>query len=81
MNWVDAALFIGAVLGITLGVALVVRTPTFWTQVGIIAFEKLRPVITSYVLKRMTPEEEKMYHDAIRRGTEWDPFRKRPRDK
>lgn len=81
MNWVDAALFIGAIIGIALGVALVVRSPSFWSQVGIIALEKLRPLILAYMLKRMTPEEEKRYHDTVRRGQEWDPFRKRPRDK
>lgn len=77
----DTLLIIALVLGAFAGATLLFRSPNVYIDFATLAFEKLRPVIVSYALKRMTPEEEKQYREALRRGQEWDPFRKRPRDK
>lgn len=74
-------LTIALVIGALAGATLLFRSPTVYFQFGAMVFEKLRPVIITYMLKRMTPEEEKRYQESVRRGQEWDPFRKRPRDK
>lgn len=72
---------LAALIGAVIGSILLFRNPTAWVGFATLAFQKLRPIIVAYMIKRMTPEEEKRYRDAVRRGQEWDPFRKRPRDK
>lgn len=72
---------LAALVGAVIGSILLFRNPGNWIGFVGFAFEKLKPILVTYMLKRMTPEEERLYHDAIRRGQEWDPFRKRPRDK
>jgi len=81
MNWIDAALFAGAFLGLVLGGVLVARSPSFWFAVGTIAFNKIAPVLYTYITKRMKPEDEAKLQRSVRSGQEWDNFRKRPKDK
>jgi len=40
------------------------------------AYKAIEPILT----KRMTPEQEKAFHDCVRRGGEWDSFRKKCKD-
>lgn len=70
-----------ALLGVFAGALILFRSPSVYLEFISVAAKKVAPVIMAYILKRMTPEEEKRYQDAIRRGQEWDPFRKRPKDK
>lgn len=41
------------------------------------AFKALLPI----VLRRMTPEQEDEWHEAIRRGEDWDYQKHRPKEK
>lgn len=73
MNWVEPALILALMLGLFAGGVLVARSPTFWFGLGTVMFKAALP----YLLKRMSPEEEKAYQACIRRGGKWDNFKKR----
>lgn len=77
----DTLLIIALVLGAFAGATLLFRSPNVYLGFAEAAWTKLRPVLVAYLIKRMTPEEEARYREAVKRGQEWDPFRKRPRDK
>ena len=72
MAWVEIAL-IGAVLvGIAAGTALVVRSPAFWTGMGVAVFKALLPKL-SELFRRMPEKEEEEMRREFRagRGGEW----------
>ena len=81
MNWIDAALFIGVLIGVVLLVILVARSPTFWASVFVAILADAFPYIKDYVERRNTPKVEEEMHEATRRAQEWDNFNKRPKDK
>lgn len=60
-------------IGLVAAVFIWARRPEFWIEFGWRVFVRLRPLIWSYVSKRMTPAEEAEMHRAIRqgRGDEW----------
>ncbi len=78
MNYVIAA---GLVLCLGAGAFMVARSPAFWislaAQISAVLIPSLRQIIT----KRMTQEQEAAYHACVRRGGEWDNFKKRCREK
>ena len=69
MDWVSVLAVTVLIIGIGAGGFLVARSPSFWIGVATILIQKAMPLI----LKRMTPEEEKAWHDAELRGEggEW----------
>ena len=73
------------VLSVLIGVGgagfLVMRSPAFWGDVIKELFSKAWPLIWAVLSKRMPPEQEKAMRDCIRRGGEWDNFRKRCRNR
>ena len=73
MTWLEIAAIVALLVGVGAGGYLVARRPTFWVGLGVAVFKSLLP----HLAKRMTAEEEKAYQDCVRRGGEWDPFRKR----
>jgi hypothetical protein len=73
MTWLEIAAIAALLVGVGAGGYLVARRPTFWVGLGVAVFKSLLP----HLAKRMTAEEEKAYQDCVRRGGEWDPFRKR----
>jgi 4-hydroxybenzoate polyprenyltransferase len=73
MSWLEIAAIAVLLIGIGAGGYLVAQRPTFWWGLGVIAFKAAWPFLS----KRMTPEQEKAFQDCVRRGGEWDPFRKR----
>jgi hypothetical protein len=75
MTWLEIAAIAALLVGVGAGGYLVARRPTFWVGLGVAVFKSLLP----HLAKRMTAEEEKAYQDCVRRGGEWDPFRKRCR--
>lgn len=70
MTWLEVALVVGVLLGAGCGAALVVRSPTFWLDLGKAAVIAVLPVIT----RRMSPEEEREMRQAYLagRGNEWE---------
>lgn len=77
MTWLELALLICALVGITAGAFLVAQRPSFWLGMGMAVFNALLPKIRAYVTKRMTPEQEEAFRNCMRRGGEWDHHRKR----
>jgi hypothetical protein len=73
MTWLEIAAIVALLVGVGAGGYLVAQRPTFWVGLGVAVFKSLLP----HLAKRMTAEEEKAYQDCVRRGGEWDPFRKR----
>ena len=73
MTWLEIAAIVALLVGVGAGGYLVARRPTFWVGLGVAVFNSLLP----HLAKRMTAEQEKAYQDCVRRGGEWDPFRKR----
>lgn len=81
MNILDAALLIGLLILLALGVAaggfLAARNPVFWISLGKAAFAAILPRLVEIAARRNSPEVEAKMHECIRRGGEWDNFRKR----
>lgn len=75
MTWLEIAAIVALLVGVGAGGYLVAQRPAFWVGLGAAVFKSLLP----HLAKRMTAEEEKAYQDCVRRGGEWDPFRKRCR--
>jgi len=73
MSWLEIAAITALLIGVGAGGYLVARRPAFWWGLGVVAFKAALP----HLAKRMTAEQEKAFQDCIRRGGEWDPFRKR----
>jgi hypothetical protein len=75
MTWLEIAAIAALLVGVGAGGYLVARRPAFWVGLGAAVFKSLFP----HLAKRMTAEQEKAFQDCVRRGGEWDPFRKRCR--
>lgn len=73
MDWVGVLAVSAAIIGIAASGFLVARSPSFWVGLGIELFKLGMPKVIEVVTKRMTPEEEKAWHDAELRGkgAEW----------
>jgi len=77
VNTIEIVAIAILILGVGAGGFLVAQRPSFWFGLGTVMFRAAFP----YLLKRMPPEKEKEMRDCIRRGGEWDNFRKKCRDK
>lgn len=76
MTWQEAIATIVVLLGLGAGVVLFAQRPSFWIEFGVRLGQRLWPLL----IKRMSPEKEKEWRDCIRRGGEWDHFRKKCKD-
>ena len=72
MNWLEIVAIIVLLIGIGAGGFLVAQRPTFWLGMASAVFMAVLPILA----KRMTPEQEKAFQDCVRRGGEWDHFKK-----
>jgi hypothetical protein len=74
MTWLEVALVVGVLLGAGCGAALVVRSPTFWLDLGKAAVIAALPEIARVLTTRMSPNEEREMREAYRagRGDEWE---------
>lgn len=70
---------LAALMGVGVAAFLVMRSPAFWADVAKSVVSALVPEVIRIVSKRMTPQQEEEFQKAVRRGQEWDAFRKRPR--
>ena len=73
MTWLEIAALVMLLIGIGAGGYLVAQRPTFWAGLVVVVFKSALP----FLAKRMTPEQEKAFQDCVRRGGEWDHFRKK----
>ena len=73
MSWLEIVAIAVLLIGIGAGGYLVAQRPAFWVGLVAVVFKAALP----FILKRMSPEKEKEWQDCIRRGGEWDHFRKR----
>jgi hypothetical protein len=73
MTWQEGVAVLVIVAGLGAGAFLVAQRPSFWIEFGARLIKVALPVL----LKRMPPEKEAEWRDCVRRGGEWDHFRKR----
>jgi len=73
MSWLEIVAVVVLLLGVGAGGYLVAQRPAFWWGLGVVVFRAALPLLA----QRMTPEQEKAFQACVRRGGEWDPFRKR----
>lgn len=64
-------------LGVFAAAVLVAQRPTFWVGLALAAWAQAWPKIWEYVSRRNSPEIEAEMQKCLRRGGEWDNFRKR----
>lgn len=85
MNWLDALLIFAVLIAMILGVAaggfLAARQPAFWAEMISALGKAALPKIIAYLVLRNPPDIEKKMRDCVRRGGEWDNFKKKCRDK
>jgi hypothetical protein len=81
MTWQEGVAVGLVVLGLLAGGYIAAQRPSFWIEFGGRLLKKLWPLFFAYISKRMSPEKEKEFQQSVRRAQEWDPFRKRPREK
>ena len=60
----------------SLGIWYSVTRTDYLPRLAVWMMKQALPII----MKRKSPEQEKLWRDAIRRGQEWDHARSRPRD-
>lgn len=77
MNWQEAIATIVVLLGLGAGAFLFAQRPSFWIEFGWRLMQRVWPSVSGYISKRMPSEKEKEMQDCLRRGGEWDHFRKR----
>lgn len=78
---VVSALVVSVLIGVGAAAFLVMRSPTFWLDMGQQLAQRLAPEILKYLSKPLSPEDQKKLEQSIRRAEEWDNFNKRPRDR
>ena len=85
MTWQEAVATLVILCGLAAGAFLVAQRPAFWVEFAVRVVRQLWPWVLKnvipYFTKRMSPELEAEMHKCIRRGGEWDNFRKKCRDK
>lgn len=77
MTWQEAAATVVILFGLGAGAYLVAQRPAFWIEFGARLGKLLFPYLYEYFSKRNTPEVEARMRDCLRRGGEWDNFRKK----
>ena len=77
MNWLEIAAICAVLIGVGAAGFLVAQRPSFWYGLAAHAIKEALPVILTYVAKRNPPNIEKEMQECLRRGGEWDNFRKR----
>ncbi len=73
MTWQEGVAVLVIVAGLGAGAFLVAQRPSFWIEFG----ARLIKAALPFLLKRMTPEQERAFQNCVRRGGEWDHVRKK----
>ena len=81
MSWQGVVVVAVVLAGLGAGAYLAARHPAFWIELGRRLVVALLPYLIAYITKRMSPGQEAEFQKSIRQGREWDPFRKRTRDR
>jgi hypothetical protein len=81
VSWQEAVATVVILLGLGAGAYMVAQRPAFWIEFGSRVIRRLWPLMFAYMTKRMSPEDEARMRQCIRRGGEWDNFRKKCRDR
>jgi hypothetical protein len=73
MSWQEGVAITVVLLGLGAGAFLVAQWPSFWIEFGLRLGKAMIPLAWRYVSKRMPPEEEAAWRQAVRRGKgdEW----------
>ena len=81
MTWQEAVAAAVVLLGLGAGAFLVAQRPAFWVEFGRRVFVAFLPLAARFITKRMPAETEAEFRQTVRRAGEWDPFRKKERDR
>lgn len=81
MTWQEAVATAVLLAGLFAGAFLWARRPSFWIEFFTRVAVAVWPSLWRYISKRMPPEQEAEFQKSVRQAREWDPFRKRARDK
>lgn len=73
----DYVLLAAFIIGLAAGGYLMARSPAFWVGLVMVILQRAWP----YLSKPLSPEDQKKLDQSRRRAEEWDPFRKKPRDR
>lgn len=77
MSWQEILAVSCVIVGLIAGGYLAAQRPAFWVEFFTRVLIAFIPFASKYISKRMTPEEEARFRDCLRRGGEWDSFRKK----
>lgn len=85
MSWAET-ISLGVILaavfvGLAASMFLVGQRPAFWVGAIVEVVRRAWPSIWVYLSRRNTPEIEKQIAECVRRGGEWDNFKKRCRER
>jgi len=81
VTWQEGVGVTLVVIGLLAGGYMAAQRPSFWMEFGVRVFNALRPLLWAYLSKRMSPEDEAKMQQCLRQGREWDPVRKKCRDR
>lgn len=85
MSWVEVTaltvMLVSIGVGLTAAAFLVGQRPAFWVGAVIFAVQRAWPYVKAYIVMRDPPEIEALKAECVRRGGEWDNFKKKCRDK
>lgn len=76
MKWQEAVAVGLVIVGLLAGGYIAAQRPAFWIEFGTRIGQIAWPYIVDYVTRRNSPEVEKAMQLCLRRGGEWDNFRK-----
>jgi hypothetical protein len=80
----DYVLLAAFILGLVAGGFLMARYPAFWVGLAMVTLQRAWPYLVklfAYLKLPLSPEDQKKLDQSRRRAEEWDPFRKKPRDR
>lgn len=85
MTWQEAIATVVVLCGLGAGAFLVAQRPAFWLEFSTRLVRQIWPWVLKNVIpvftKRMDPALEEEMRRCIRRGGEWDNFRKKCKDR
>lgn len=81
MDWIGVTIVVGLLLFTGGVIYKTVNNPAFWFRLFSDLTKLIGPVVWAYVSRPEDEETRKRRIAVQRRGGEWDPFRKREREK
>lgn len=81
MDWIAVSLVAVFLLAAGLSVYKISQSPTFWLGMITAVSKSAWPVIVAVITKPEDPETRAKRIEVVRKGGEWDPIRKKERER